>query len=130
MGVPAQFSNLGGTSAIFQSYLVVTLVWLPCLSSLERFQHMFSWRWLKITFSIIGPCERGDAYSEAKSISELCALAHSSVASQYITRFPVAVPTCRCIWLKSSYWIPLYGCGLGAGESGSADEVRASEAKL
>ena len=27
-------------------------------------------------------CERGDAYSEAKSISELCTLAHSSVASQ------------------------------------------------
>ena len=31
---------------------------------------------------------------------------------------------------KSMNWIPLYGCSLGAGESGSADDVRASEAKL
>ena len=31
---------------------------------------------------IVGRCERGDAYSEAKSITELYALAYSSVASQ------------------------------------------------
>ena len=30
----------------------------------------------------MGLCERGDAYSEAKSITELYALAYSSVASQ------------------------------------------------
>ena len=34
----------------------------------------------------------------------------------------------QSIYLKSSYWISLYGCGLGAGESGS--EVIASTAKL
>ena len=27
-------------------------------------------------------------------------------------------------------WIPMYGCSLGAGKSGSAGEVRASAAKL
>ena len=59
------------------------------------YQHIYYRRWLYIVF-VVGPRERGDDYSEAKIITELCALAHSSVASQYITRFPVAVPTiCR-----------------------------------
>ena len=43
--------------------------------------------------SIIGPCERGDDYSErseAKIITELYALAYSSVASQIHHPFPVA----------------------------------------
>ena len=44
--------------------------------------------------AIVGSCERGDAYSEAKSISELCALAYSSVASQYITWFQLLNPIC------------------------------------
>ena len=38
--------------------------------------------------SIMGSCEHGDAYSEVKSITELYALAYSSVASQCITRLP------------------------------------------
>ena len=58
------------------------------------YQHMFSWRWLHITFSIIGPCEHGDDYSEAKIITERCALAHCSVVSQYITRFQLLNPIC------------------------------------
>ena len=41
---------------------------------------------------VVGCCEHGDDYSEAKIITELCALAHSSVASQYITRFQLPYP--------------------------------------
>ena len=43
-----------------------------------------------MTFFFVGPCERGDDYSEAKIITELRALALSSVASQTHHLFPVA----------------------------------------
>ena len=36
-------------------------------------------------------CERGDAYSVAKSISELCAEAYSSIASQYLLLVTYAI---------------------------------------
>ena len=54
---------------------------------------------------VVDACEHGDAYSEAKSIT-----AHSSVASQHITRFPVVVPICLYV-IAFGYmmWFPAHG---------------------
>ena len=63
------------------------------ISTLGLLAHLFQEMVSYVVF-MIDPCERGDDYSEAKIITELCALAHSSVASQYITWFPVARSHC------------------------------------
>ena len=59
---------------------------------------------------VVDAYKRGDAYSEAKSITELCALAHSLVVSQYITRFPVVVPICLyVVAFGYTIWFPAHG---------------------
>ena len=55
-------------------------------------------------------CERGDAYSEAKSITELYALAYSSVASQCITQLPFAGSICFALGNKNGSFCEAVNC--------------------
>ena len=95
-----------------------TMMWLPCCVSLQiiplcvflQIVSAYVYQEMVLYVGVVAlSCERGYAYSEAKSITELYALAYSSVASQvsspgYICRIHHYV-----LAYGSTVWLPAHG---------------------